>query len=460
MNELFALYEMLAKQVAYVDDNPSFALLVQGFLSQTGYRIDRTFDNQQTGFHAIGLVSLDNSRPPILAFRGTDGLTDDRTLVDPSGIGLLQINGNRQDLSDWLQSVKQRSGQLPDLVGHSLGGALAQQAAVAFATSFNRLITFNSPGIEQTTVNQYLSAINLPAGGIDNRITHFIVNGDLVSLNGEAFLPGNVFLQSFFDPNLNPLVAVPLSVFDNIPDKHTAQNLLSSPPNDFSSRPLNVSELNTPTFTYNEDPDFREFTNAVNQLFPQFFPSNITRQSVEALRKTPGGSFFGLVNVLTTGLSFNQANFLEGTDRDDTVIALDGNDTIRGNGGNDFFNGNRGNDTIDGGAGNDTLFGGKDDDLLIGGTGDDLLSGDVGNDTIVGGEGSDIFVLAAGRGTDRIEDFVVGTDRIRLQDLSFSQITIGTDNQGSLLRLTSSNEILALLVGVSDLSLNQSSFIS
>lgn len=458
MNELLALYEILAKQAAYVDDNPGFVTLVEGFFSRIGYRIDRTFDNQQTGFHAIGLVSVNNDRPPILAFRGTDGLTDDRTLVDPNGIGLLQINGNRQDLADWLQDARQRSGQLVDLVGHSLGGALAQQTAALFPSSFNRLVTFNSPGIEQSTVNQFLSVVNLPVNGVDSRITHFIVNGDLVTLNGEAFLPGNVFLQSLFDPDLNPLVAVPLSVFDDIPDKHTAQNLLSAPPSGFNTIPLSVNELNHPSFTY-DDPDFTEFVNSANQLFPQFFPSTITRQSVETLRTTPGGSFFGLVNALTTGFSFNQANFLEGTDQNDRVVALDGNDTIFGNGGNDIFNGNRGNDRIEGGEGNDTLFGGKDNDLLIGGNGNDLLLGDFGNDSIVGGAGADIFVLAAGRGTDRIEDFAIDTDRLRLTDLSFNQLSIVADSQGALLRLTATNENLALLVGVSSQTLNQSSFI-
>ncbi|MFM9979264.1 MAG: hypothetical protein ACKVOP_14620 [Sphingomonadaceae bacterium] len=197
MDEIFALYETLAKQVAYVDDNPNFAPLVQGFLQQGGYRIDRTFDNPQTGLHGIGLISITGNNPPVLVFRGADDLSDDPTLVDPRGIGLLQLNTDRDAISQWLRDAQQRSGQLPDILGHSLGGAVAQQTAAAFPALFNRLVTFNSPGIGQASVNSYLARVTLPVGGIDSRITHFIVDGDLVSLIGQTFLPGRVFCNPF-----------------------------------------------------------------------------------------------------------------------------------------------------------------------------------------------------------------------------------------------------------------------
>ncbi|MFM9979265.1 MAG: calcium-binding protein, partial [Sphingomonadaceae bacterium] len=244
-------------------------------------------------------------------------------------------------------------------------------------------------------------------------------------------------MQSFFDLNLNPAVVIPGSAFDNVPDKHTAQGLLSTPPADFLSQPLEVSLLNSPTFTFT-GADFREFVSSIPQAIPLLSTLTLNRQNLETLRTFPGASFFGIVNLIDTGLSFTQANFLVGTDLADTVLALDGNDTVVGNGGDDFFNGNQGNDSlsgntgndtllggkgddiitggsgndwlngnigndrVEGEAGNDTLFGGQNNDILLGGDGDDRLIGDLGNDTLVGAAGSDQFLLSNGRGTDRI----------------------------------------------------------
>jgi Ca2+-binding RTX toxin-like protein len=103
--------------------------------------------------------------------------------------------------------------------------------------------------------------------------------------------------------------------------------------------------------------------------------------------------------------------------------------------GNDHLNGNKGNDTLLGGFGNDNLHGGQGDDALHGGEQNDLLSGDLGNDTLdggggtdtlIGGDGADVFafpdlnlgdvpfVPTDDSPTDRIADFVHGTDRIEL----------------------------------------------
>lgn len=113
-------------------------------------------------------------------------------------------------------------------------------------------------------------------------------------------------------------------------------------------------------------------------------------------------------------------------------------------GGADFFMGNATtatNETVDGGAGVDYISGGAGNDSLAGGAGGDTLLGGAGNDTIdggasagtlgdsmTGGTGSDTFYFATraeaiggavgGNTTqqymDKITDFVVGTDYIKL----------------------------------------------
>jgi uncharacterized protein YjiK len=72
-------------------------------------------------------------------------------------------------------------------------------------------------------------------------------------------------------------------------------------------------------------------------------------------------------------------------------------DTLNGTAGNDTLFGLAGNDTINGGAGNDTIYGGAGVDLLFGGAGNDVFGFNNPNE-----------------GIDKINDFVVGEDRIAI----------------------------------------------
>ena len=152
---------------------------------------------------------------------------------------------------------------------------------------------------------------------------------------------------------------------------------------------------------------------------------------------------------------------------DDEILGGDGDDVLRGDlnqsspqagldGGDDFIRGGNGRDRIGGKAGNDTLWGEAGDDQIWGDDGDDLLRGGLGNDTLVGddfssGEGRDTFILAAGEGTDTIEDFEVGIDLIGLADgLTFGALTLSRDLQHTLIQL--GDETLAQVQNVSTLS--------
>jgi Ca2+-binding RTX toxin-like protein len=89
--------------------------------------------------------------------------------------------------------------------------------------------------------------------------------------------------------------------------------------------------------------------------------------------------------------------------------------------GNNFNNvlvGNSGRNELRGRSGNDRLTGQTGDDTLLGGRGNDTLTGGAGNDLLTGNNGVDQFVFAAGSfaelGSDRITDFVSGSDQIVL----------------------------------------------
>ncbi len=148
------------------------------------------------------------------------------------------------------------------------------------------------------------------------------------------------------------------------------------------------------------------------------------------------------------------ANVIGGNGGNNYIFGADGNDTIRGIGGDDNLDGDLGDDVIDGGVGNDYLFGGSGSgsDTLIAGTGDDSADGGAGNDslrgdagadlplggdgndTIDGGAGDDILFGQAGAdiflyrvtdGADRINDFEIGVDKVRVLNSginSFSQL--------------------------------------
>lgn len=67
-----------------------------------------------------------------------------------------------------------------------------------------------------------------------------------------------------------------------------------------------------------------------------------------------------------------------------------------------------------GNAGANQIIGNAAAEWLDGRGGSDVLEGRGGNDTLVGGDGADSFVLRRGDGTDRIEDFQPGIDRLVL----------------------------------------------
>ena len=102
-------------------------------------------------------------------------------------------------------------------------------------------------------------------------------------------------------------------------------------------------------------------------------------------------------------------------------------------------------------------FGDNDDDILIGTLGSDILDADggndyldsrAGNDILFGGEGADQFVLRPGEGEDLIFDYQDSIDSFFLEGLTFEELTITQGTGQTRLSLTTTNEILASLIGV------------
>jgi Ca2+-binding RTX toxin-like protein len=138
-----------------------------------------------------------------------------------------------------------------------------------------------------------------------------------------------------------------------------------------------------------------------------------------------------------------------------------GNDNLTGTSGNDIINGLEGSDVLTGLRGWDVLNGGLGNDILSGGKGSDNLNGGLGNDNLVGGAGNDVFVLGAGLGVDTISDFTHSQDIIQLiNGLTFGQLSISPETNGTLIRLASSGEVLASVTGVEPNFIGSEDFIS
>ncbi len=148
-----------------------------------------------------------------------------------------------------------------------------------------------------------------------------------------------------------------------------------------------------------------------------------------------------------------------GSQGDDYLFGQLGSDTICGGVGNDLISGNKGADILGGCEGNDTLYGGEDNDTLTGCQGDDILYGDLGNNSLIGGSGNDIFALKAGGGFDIIADFTLGQDLIGLSGgLSFGQLAITQNTQGTLIKNLLTGEELGVMIGVSANAITSANF--
>ncbi|MGB3264880.1 MAG: Mbeg1-like protein [Microcoleus sp.] len=449
-----AVYEALAKSIVFLNEKPNAQNDVARFLDTNGYYIDRIFDDRETGFYAIGFGSSDSRNPPVLVFRGTDFIDGDAMFSDSRDIGLPEFEKNKDSIKSWLTEIGQDTAKnpsklLPDIVGHSWGGAVAQIAATEYTSITDDIFTFNSPGVSTTTFNDFRK--NLSRVG-NKKVSHYIVSGDFVSLFGEAFIPGKVFIQSFTDPSINPLTVLA---------KHRTQNLLSAPPADFFQRQISVEDLNQPDFSYNNnDSDFNEFIGALNFPLPNVSIAIRQRSGAESLRTAPEFSFVQLIRQMQYGLAPLQPNYLLGDIRNNTATGGKGEDTIIGSGGNDTLRGNRGNDSITGDEGDDFLYGGRDNDYLEGGDGNDLMSGEFGSDILIGGAGRDRFVLESGGGADVIVDFKKGEDLIALsRGLTFPLIRVSQGGDGALITIPITGEILATLTGLSASDITQTDFV-
>jgi pimeloyl-ACP methyl ester carboxylesterase len=188
--------EYLAKHVAYVDElTPEMnrRLVKRGYKAQWQDKVD----DRSTSFFA-GLIMPDRlsenyvpGRLPVIVFRGSKQVYDWVVNADIQAVGASQFQTNRALIGLLIA----RGGGRVNLTGHSLGGSLAQQAAVAFSGRVQRVVTFQAPGIHSSAVRQFQQ------GSYQPQVAHHVSRGDVVDAAGEQHLPGEMYLHGEFTLN-------------------------------------------------------------------------------------------------------------------------------------------------------------------------------------------------------------------------------------------------------------------
>ncbi|MEY3735391.1 MAG: hypothetical protein RLZZ624_449, partial [Cyanobacteriota bacterium] len=273
---------------------------------QSAEALVEELSSRQSGWRFATATIHDAGRAPVLAIRGTEPsreLADIWTDLDPSGIGAGQYRNNRQPLLAWLDEVSHPEGLeatlAPHITGHSLGGALAQWLAAdpALSTPIGSVVTFNAPGIARTAALGDHS--NLGA------VRHYITSTDLVSLAGEALLPGLAVISdvpgSFRNqtpiagPHLHPVLVPALS------------NGLQRPAG-LVQRPSTA--FNAPLFSYLPDPDYLQFLLAVARIpgvGPGLAAALVSRSGVEQARSLIGEELFSAAGRYRLGIETAEA---------------------------------------------------------------------------------------------------------------------------------------------------------
>jgi VCBS repeat-containing protein len=167
-----------------------------------------------------------------------------------------------------------------------------------------------------------------------------------------------------------------------------------------------ISSAGDDTWNGGADADTANYANVDHGLTVDLTAGTAIAQGTDTL--------ISIENVI--GTSFD--DFISGSAADNLIEGNGGNDSLYGKAGNDELWGNIGGaDWLEGGTGSDELWGMSGADTLIGGNGLDhlLLGEDEDVDVVRYEETGNSYVSGGTAHSDRIYDFVAGTDRIDLR---------------------------------------------
>lgn len=250
----------------------------------------------------------------------------------------------------------------------------------------------------------FLLNLKITNGGDAGRLTHFIIDGLNVSVQGsgsadhprEAHFHRRSPPAPAGDPYQAYYIPLGLTAAQARPDRvawtrtHFAKTL--DPGQSFTYAEDRMHHLNGQFALVITPVGAIDYGNRLRGLVPGGVSgTQFAYQQFQGLHG--GGNITGsALNDYQSGSS--GPNVITGGFGQDTSLGYDGDDTIDGGDGDDFIFAGGGNDTASGGPGNDVIGGADGSDTLNGGDGNDYIRGSGGKDTKSGGPNADTFAYA------------------------------------------------------------------
>ncbi len=283
----------------------------------------------------------------IVVFRGTEAVGFDpkksRSYIDTAvgdmsaaGVGYSQYEQNEELIQRNVNHAAQSSPSSKAIfTGHSLGGALAQIAAIKQLDKSERIVTFMSPGIKREDVDK-LDAYNKKhqKDGEGVSSTHYRVEGDLVPGAGEAHTTGQIHAfdrmvkrpgqKDFSEPGLSGIaeahVNMPLNSFlqgrdpkELTPDQRVLMESGAGDPQEWQKPGTEVvattarsesTDVNTRPYletmrqvivkmgsAVGDAPVIGDVTAATEKVFDQYASYYVLYEAIEGLAKREGSSY-------------------------------------------------------------------------------------------------------------------------------------------------------------------------
>ena len=128
-------------------------------------------------------------------------MADMRANFFPLGIGFYRYCYNEGSLKLLIESLRRRYNENVVLVGHSLGGALAQLVACKMPHYIKSVVTFQSPMANANVVQELYTYVPRDlVEYIELNTWHYRVKGDeLIQQAGDYLSPGTVYKMTFRD---------------------------------------------------------------------------------------------------------------------------------------------------------------------------------------------------------------------------------------------------------------------
>jgi hypothetical protein len=150
--------------------------------------------SKASGLVVYYLIPTKDTAPKIIAFRGTEPTASDIAAdATPEGVGKSVFELHKKEIKSMLDKMTSSRGSKLVVVGHSLGGAMAQWTTAEFPGQINETVTFNSPGISREASKKFEK--NSSAQKNKPEVFHYVTRGDIVSTSGQTPLPGKVTMM-------------------------------------------------------------------------------------------------------------------------------------------------------------------------------------------------------------------------------------------------------------------------